>query len=74
MNGKSWKTTLAGISMILTGITGAIAIATGQVEFSMTALTAVVGSIGGGLGLIFAKDKDVTGVPQDGSAEKPAAR
>lgn len=70
---KSWKTTLSGVGMILSALGIGISILTGKTDFSMEALAGIVGLVTGGIGLITAKDKDVTGVPQDGSAEKPAA-
>lgn len=57
---KNWKTTSAGITMIVGGITGLyFAIKTQTVnEGTITAtLTAVLG----GIGLIYAKDNNVTG-------------
>lgn len=48
---KSWKTLLAGISMVVTGITLIT-----QAEYAEG-----MGMVGGGIGLIFAKDNNVTG-------------
>lgn len=48
---KSWKTLLAGISMVVTGITLIT-----QAEYAEG-----IGMVGGGIGLIFAKDNNVTG-------------
>lgn len=57
---NSWKTTSAGITMIVAGIVGGyFAYKNGQ--FTEPAIMAAVTSVLGGLGLIFAKDKNVTG-------------
>jgi cytochrome c biogenesis protein ResB len=55
---KSWKTTSAGIIMILGAITGLL-LHNGMFtqEVIMGAATAILG----GIGLIFAKDSDVSG-------------
>lgn len=56
---KSWKTTLAGVAMILTGLGAAAnAIATGS--FSGETITAIFAAISGGIGLIAARDNNVT--------------
>lgn len=49
---KNWKTTIAGITAILTGISGMI---------SGGASLEAISAITAGIGLIFAKDKNVTG-------------
>ena len=48
---KNWKTTLAGAASILTGI---VQIIKGDIATGATAIVT-------GVGLIFAKDNDVTG-------------
>jgi len=50
---KSWKTTICGIAAILTGVK--IIITTGD-------LSSALASVSVGIGLIFAKDSDVSGV------------
>lgn len=59
-NGKSWKTTTAGILSIIGGLTRlGFAIKSGNFseEAIMTSATAILT----GLGLMFAKDSNVTG-------------
>ncbi len=53
---KNWKTTSLGITMIVGGILGLIFAPVTQASI-MTSLTAILG----GIGLIFAKDNNVTG-------------
>ena len=55
----NWKTTSAGIAAILTGLTGLIHAANPDVPGPDLSTSMV--SILGGLGLIFAKDGNVTG-------------
>lgn len=60
MTGTSWKTTSAGITMIVGGIVGlifAIKANAANEAAIMTSVTAILG----GVGLIFAKDAGVTG-------------
>ena len=52
---KNWKTTGAGVLMIITGIAGLLGIK-GGLDPSVA-----ITSIMGGFGLIFAKDGNVTG-------------
>jgi hypothetical protein len=56
----NWKTTGTGIATLLTGITALVTMFTTG-HFDPTVLTTALGSITAGLGLIFAKDKEVTG-------------
>ena len=57
---KSWKTTSAGITMIVSGIIGFyFAYKTGNVNEGT--ITGSVTAILGGIGLILAKDSNVTG-------------
>lgn len=56
----SWKTTITGVGMILFGVVGLVL---GKVTWDVAGP-----SIVGGLGLIFAKDSDVTG----GTRTRPA--
>lgn len=58
---KSWKTTMAGIGMILGALTLGINIVTGNAAPSMENITIILTGIGGGIGLITAKDATVTG-------------
>lgn len=58
--GTSWKTTSAGITMVVGGITGLVfAIKANNV--SEASISAAITAILGGVGLILAKDKNVTG-------------
>lgn len=56
----SWKTTSAGIIMIIAAMFG-LYTAYKSNTLNETTLTAGVGGILGGIGLIFAKDGNVTG-------------
>lgn len=56
MKQKSWKTTLSGVGVILTALgVGIKFIVAG--DFG-SAVTAIVGGISGGIGLIAARDND----------------
>lgn len=69
--GINWATTLAGIGQILGSLAGiAIAVATGNIPGIVTSVIAGIGGVSGGIGLINAKDKNVTGgtVPQTSEA------
>ena len=71
MGAKSKNTTWAGIGGILAGLAIIVKMLSGEEGFSIDTAMVAVGLISAGLTGIFAKDKNVTGVPQDGSAEKP---
>jgi hypothetical protein len=62
---KNWKTTSTGILMIIVGIMGLYYAFTAVPALSQESMTAAITggitSILGGVGLIFAKDKNVTG-------------
>lgn len=60
---KSWKTTVMGVLAILGAI---ISAATGLINGTVIDWTAVMAAILAGIGLIFAKDSQVTGgsIPQ----------
>ncbi len=58
--GTSWKTTSAGITMIVGGITGLV-FAIKANNLSEPAISAAVTAVLGGIGLLFAKDAAVTG-------------
>jgi hypothetical protein len=70
---KSWKTTMAGILAIVGGVTGLIFAVTSH-TINQATVTGAVTAILTGIGLIFAKDFNVTGGtnPQDGGTV-PAA-
>lgn len=57
---KNWKTTSSGIALILTGIT-AIVFAAKKGTLDQTVISASATSILSGIGLILAKDSNVTG-------------
>lgn len=57
---KNWKTTSVGITAIVGGVVRLI-FAIKNHEFTEEAITTSVGGILGGIGLIFAKDSNVTG-------------
>lgn len=56
---KSWKTTVAGIGMIL-GALGAAMKLIGAGNYDVDQLTVLAGTIAGGIGLICARDNNVT--------------
>jgi len=58
--GKSWKTLSAGIAMVAGGLVG-LYFAFQANNVNEATLTTAIGTVLGGLGLIFAKDADVTG-------------
>jgi len=60
---KSWKTTSAGIVMIASAVVG-IYFAYKANNLSAEIVMAGVTSLLGGIGLLFAKDGDVTGLPK----------
>ena len=60
LNATSWKTTSAGIIMIIGGITRLI-FAIKNNQFTEEAITTTATTILGGVGLLFAKDSNVTG-------------
>lgn len=57
---KNWKTTSTGIVMIVAGITG-IYFAFKNNQLNEAAITGSITSVLGGIGLIAAKDNNVTG-------------
>lgn len=57
---KNWRTTSSGITAILAGITG-IYFAYKANNLTAEVVSAAIGSILLGIGLIFAKDNNVTG-------------
>jgi len=59
--GKSWKTTSAGILAIIGGIAGIWFTVKSATGLTMEALTGYITAILTGVGLIFAKDSNVTG-------------
>ncbi len=75
---KNWKTTSTGITMIVAGVVGFyFALKSGQL--TEASVTGSLTSILGGVGLLAAKDFNVTGgttinVPNDASVVKTAAK
>lgn len=65
MNNKSWRTTLAGILAII----GTIAPIIGKIaqggSVDINDISVAIGGVSAGVGLIKAKDKLVTGLPND---------
>ena len=61
---KSWKTTSAGIVMIASAVVG-IYFAYKANNLSAEVVMAGMTSLLGGIGLLFAKDSDVTGLPAE---------
>jgi drug/metabolite transporter (DMT)-like permease len=57
---NSWKTTSSGIAMIVGGIVGLVFAIKAQ-NLSEASIMAAVTAILGGVGLVFAKDANVTG-------------
>ena len=60
MFGKNWKTSLGGLGMIFAGL-GAVAKCFMDGHVSTDCLLAAMASVSGGVGLLKAKDHDVTG-------------
>lgn len=57
---KSWKTTSGGIALIAGAVIG-LYFASKNGQLNEASITAAVTSILGGIGLLFAKDNNVTG-------------
>lgn len=57
---KNWKTFSAGVAMILGGVV-TLYFAYQENKIDETSLTTAIGTILGGIGLMLAKDSDVTG-------------
>lgn len=75
---KNWKTTSTGITMIVAAIVG-FYFAYVNKQLNEASITASVTSLLAGLGLVFAKDNNVTGgtvinVPNDASTVKDATK
>jgi phosphotransferase system glucose/maltose/N-acetylglucosamine-specific IIC component len=69
LDGKSWKTTSAGIVAIVGAITGLyFAFKSGTLNQSV--ITTAISAILVGIGLIFAKDSNVTGAGDDAKTIK----
>ena len=70
--GTSWKTTSAGLTMILSGILGFV-FGIKNHNLSDATITGSSTAIIGGVGLILAKDKNVTGGDTVSKNNDPAA-
>jgi len=75
---KNWKTTSTGITMIIAGIVGCY-FAWKNNQLNEGTVTGSVTSVLAGIGLIFAKDNNVTGgtvinVPNNAEAVKTSAK
>jgi hypothetical protein len=72
---KSWKTTSAGLSLIISGVAG-LYFAYKTNSINPATITTGTSAIFGGIGLIFAKDSNVTGgtVAQDAGTTTPASK
>ena len=60
MFGKNWKTSAGGVSAILAGLAGLLSLFKAG-NFDTNAIMTAIGTIGGGIGLLMAKDHNVTG-------------
>lgn len=60
---KNWKTTSAGIAMIIAGVTRLV-FAIIQKNITEEAVGTTTTAVLGGIGLILSKDYDKTGTPQ----------
>lgn len=58
---KSWRTTVLGITTILTAVAGVVAAMVDHDPMTNPDMTVAVAAIVSGIGLIFAKDSKVTG-------------
>lgn len=56
---KSWKTTVSGVGSILAGL-GTLAKLISSGNFTAEGITAAIGLITGGFGLVFARDNNVS--------------
>ena len=59
---KSWRTTVLGITTILTAVAGVVAALIDNDPLTNPDMTVAVAAIVSGIGLIFAKDSKVTGL------------
>lgn len=60
---RSWRTTTLGVLAILTAVSGFLGATLDGDPLTEPDMTALVAAISAGLGLIFAKDAKVTGLP-----------
>lgn len=59
---KSWRTTVLGITTILTAVAGVVAALIDNDPLTNPDMTVAVAAVVSGIGLIFAKDSKVTGL------------
>ena len=59
--GKNWKTTTAGLAAILGAVADLLVQLSSKSGWDMTRLQVDFAAVTGGIGLIFAKDSNVTG-------------
>ena len=62
---KSWRTTTLGVLAIITGVAGFLKATLDGDPATDPDMAALVAAISAGLGLVFAKDAKVTGLPGD---------
>ena len=63
MKNPSWRTTTLGIITILTAVAGAVQLLLDNDPATNPDFTVAVAAVISGIGLIFAKDAKVTGLP-----------
>jgi hypothetical protein len=65
MKNPSWRTTTLGIITILTAVTGVVQAIVDNDPATNPDLTVAIAAVISGIGLIFAKDAKVTGLPKE---------
>ncbi len=63
---RNWRTTVLGLCAILTAVAGFLKATLDGDPVTEPDMTALVAAISAGIGLLFAKDANVTGLPGDG--------
>ena len=63
---RNWRTTVLGICAILTAVAGFVKATIDGDTSTEPDIAALVAAFTAGLGLLFAKDLNVTGLPGDG--------
>ena len=67
--GKNWKTTGFGIGSILSGLGALVSLIAGDGPLTLESIGPILSAILAGIGLLRAKDKEVTGGTEPQTAE-----